>query len=59
MRNDYTGYGILKDIEKYKIRILKVMLKSVTCAEKKTLIKIQVNGMNYKELVNKLKELGA
>jgi hypothetical protein len=58
MRNDYTGFGILKDITKYRERVLKVLIKEGMGIEEKTLIRISVNSLNYKELVNKLKELG-
>lgn len=59
MRNDYVGYGILKDIAKYKLRILNALIKESMTIEEKTLIRISVNSLNYKELIKKLKELGA
>ena len=59
MRNDYVGFGILKDITKYREKVLKVLIKEGMGIEEKTLIRISINSLNYKELVNKLKELGA
>ena len=59
MRNDYAGFGILKDITKYRKRVLKVLIKEGMGIEEKTLIRISVNRLNYKELIIKLKELGA
>jgi hypothetical protein len=59
MRNDYTGFGILKDMTKYRERVLKVLIKEGMGTEEKTLIRIYVNNLNYKELVKKLKESGA
>ena len=58
MRSDYAGFGILKDITKYRDMILKVLIKEGMGIEEKTLIRISVNSLNYKELVKKLKELG-
>jgi hypothetical protein len=58
MRNDYVGFGILKDITKYRERVLKVLIKDGMSIEEKTLIRISVSTLNYKELINKLKELG-
>lgn len=59
MRNDYTGYGILKDIGKYRERVIKAMIKEGMGIEEKTIIRISINNLNYKELIKKIKELGA
>jgi len=57
MRNDYIVFGILKDIVKYREKLFKSLIKENMGIEEKTLIRISVNNLNYKELVKKLKEL--
>jgi len=58
MRNDYIGFGILKDMPKYRERILGRLIHKGMGPEEKTLIRISVNNLNYKELVKKFKEMG-
>ena len=58
MRNDYAGFGILKDITKYRERVLKMLIKEGMGIEEKTLVRIYVNTLDYNELIKKLKELG-
>lgn len=57
MRNDYTGYGLLKDCAKWAREILDILIIPGMDMEQKTLIRIQVANMNHKELALKLKEV--
>lgn len=57
MRNDYIGFGILKDTIKYKEKLAKLLIDKETDIEKKTLIRIYVNKMSYNEVVKKLEQL--
>lgn len=59
MRNDYVGYGILKDTIKYKNRLIEMLITQDMNIEQKTMIKIKVNNMSYKEVVQALKTLEA
>lgn len=57
MRNDYVGFGILRDTIKARERILKVLIKNDMTIEEKTLIRISVNNLDHKEIFKKIKEL--
>ena len=57
MRNDYVGYGILKDMNKYQKQCLDVLIKESMSIEEKTLIRIDILSLNYKDLVKRVKSL--
>lgn len=59
MRNDYAGYGLLKDCAKWAREILDSLIIPGMDIEQKTFIRIQVANMNHKELALKLKEVRA
>ncbi len=58
MRNDYIGFGLLKDVSKYKQKVLNTLINESMTIEEKTQIRIEINNLSYKELLLKTKKLG-